>query len=161
MDLPTPFGKVGKIGSCQTSQSILRLRFCNFDVLLVPSWDKKQQRVAVVGLKECNQWMKNEECNQTRPRSVFFGLSSLSNRYLTWKRTLQLQNGLEKSASVNSWERDIGPKIVSRETGQVWLPRPSRKQRIKSRREMLYKKSEYNFRLYCYSLKWYSDFQYP
>ena len=68
-----------------------------------------------------------KECNQTRPLSVFFfwgrgGVVEVElaiYRYLTWKRTLQLQNILEfefsrkrEESVANSWESETGPKIV-------------------------------------------------
>ena len=90
--------------------------------LLAPSWIKRNRKSAhfVAALRRG----RLKECNQTRPLSVFFLGGGVEVElaiywYLTWKRTLQLQNILEfefsrkrEKSVANSWESETGPKIV-------------------------------------------------
>ena len=54
-----------------TSRSILWVTFCNFYVLLAPSWNKKNRKSAHLVAALRRGWLK--ECNQTWPLSVFGG----------------------------------------------------------------------------------------
>ena len=93
--------------------------------MLAPSWNKRNRKSAhlVAALRRG----RLKECNQTRPLSsffFFFGGGGVEVElaiywYLTWKRTLQLQNILEFESSreldksvANSWKWNRSLKIV-------------------------------------------------